>query len=67
MEVKIPTIRYMNILEKAELTASIRRNGKFDIMFISKLARTNFCNPFLSLLTVGHRGNNLNLDVSVVI
>ena len=46
MEGKTPTIRYMNISEKAELRTSIRRIGKSAIQFLSKLATIEFCNPF---------------------
>ena len=49
MEVKMPTICYMNILEKAGLTSSIRYTGRSTILLLSKLAITNFCNPLSSL------------------
>lgn len=58
MEVKMPTICYVNMSEKAELTTLIRHIGKFAILFFIEIDDNKILQPILQpLLTFGHRGN----------
>ena len=50
MKMKMPTICYVNISEKArQLTTSIYHIEKYAILFLLKLATTDFWNPFQSM------------------
>ena len=46
MQVKLPTVCFMNISEKAELTASISHTGKSATLSLSKLATDKYYSEF---------------------